>query len=77
MEALAKQSIEICHSKRRSLFKTLTWRMLGTIDTMVISYFFTGSLKLAAAIGSFEVVSKMILYYFHERAWEKVSWGKF
>ena len=60
----------------RSVVKTISWRVLGTIDTMVISYLITGSLAMAASIGSIEVVTKMILYYFHERAWNKISFGK-
>ena len=43
---------------------------------MIVSYFVTGSLVMAASIGSIEVVTKMILYYFHERAWNKLSFGK-
>ncbi|MCF6309475.1 MAG: DUF2061 domain-containing protein [Sulfurimonas sp.] len=60
----------------RSIVKTISWRAVGTIDTMIISYFITGSLKMAAAIGSIELVTKMILYYYHERAWNKISFGK-
>lgn len=60
----------------RSVVKTISWRVLGTIDTMVISYLVTGSLIMAASIGSIEVVTKMILYYFHERAWNKINIGR-
>jgi len=60
----------------RSVVKTISWRVLGTIDTMVISYLITGSLAMAASIGSIEVVTKMILYYFHERAWDKSNFGR-
>ena len=59
----------------RSIVKTLSWRALGTIDTILISYFITGNIGMAAAIGSIELVTKMILYYFHERAWNKSSFG--
>lgn len=55
-----------------SLFKTVSWRIIGTIDTMGISYLLTGKLDVALSIGGIEVVSKMILYYFHERAWLKL-----
>ncbi|NRA10426.1 MAG: DUF2061 domain-containing protein [Crocinitomicaceae bacterium] len=57
---------------RVSLLKTLSWRIIGTVDTMCISYFLTGKLDVALSIGGIEVVSKMILYYFHERAWIKL-----
>ena len=60
----------------RSVVKSISWRVLGTIDTMVISYLITGSLAMAASIGSIEVVTKMILYYFHERVWNKLNFGK-
>ena len=59
----------------RSIVKTLSWRALGTIDTILISYFITGNIGMAAAIGSIELVTKMVLYYFHERAWNKSSFG--
>lgn len=60
----------------RSVVKTISWRTVGTIDTIVISYFITGNLAMAASIGSIEVVTKMILYYFHERGWNKIQLGK-
>lgn len=55
-----------------SLLKTITWRIIGTIDTMVISYCLTGKMDVAISIGGIEVVSKMILYYVHERTWMKL-----
>ena len=57
----------------RSLLKTISWRVVGTIDTITISFIITGEIASALSIGSIEVVSKMILYYFHERAWAKVK----
>ncbi|ADG94735.1 Protein of unknown function DUF2061, membrane [Arcobacter nitrofigilis DSM 7299] len=60
----------------RSVVKSISWRTVGTLDTMIISYFITGDLVMAASIGSIEVFTKMILYYFHERAWNKISFGK-
>ena len=59
-----------------SVIKSRSWRTLGTLDTMIISYFVTGNLVMAASIGSIEVVTKMALYYFHERAWNKCSLGR-
>jgi uncharacterized membrane protein len=61
----------------RSVIKTISWRTVGTIDTMVISYIITGNLVMAASIGSIEVVTKMILYYYHERAWNKIDIGRY
>jgi len=60
----------------RSVVKTISWRTVGTLDTIIIAYFITGDLTMAASIGSIEVVTKMVLYYFHERAWNKISLGK-
>lgn len=55
-----------------SLLKTISWRIIGTLDTMAISYMLTGKLDIAVSIGGIEVVSKMLLYYLHERAWIKL-----
>lgn len=60
-------------SHRVSVLKAISWRVVGTIDTMVISYILTGNIKIAVGIGSIEVVSKMILYYLHERVWGKIT----
>lgn len=60
----------------RSLLKTLSWRIIGTLDTILISYIITGKITMALSIGSVELVSKMILYFFHERLWNKIKWGK-
>lgn len=57
-----------------SAYKAITWRILGTLDTMVISYFLTGNIKVAFSIGGFEVFTKMILYFIHEKVWAK--WTK-
>ena len=59
-------------SNAKSLLKSISWRIVGTIDTMIISYFVTGELVMAISIGSVEVFSKIILFYFHERIWESV-----
>ena len=59
----------------RSVVKTISWRTVGTLDTIIVSYFVTGNLVMAASIGSIEVITKMILYYFHERAWNRLKFG--
>ena len=61
--------------KRRHLLKTLTWRIIGTIDTMALSWLISGSFRVGAAIGGAEVFTKMVLYCLHERAWYKCSFG--
>ena len=61
--------------RRRSLAKTLTWRTAATLDTFAISYLVTGSAAWAGTIAGFEVLTKLALYYLHERAWAHTSWG--
>lgn len=63
-------------TKRRSLVKAITWRILGTLDTMIISYILTGHLKIALSIGGIEIFTKMVLYFFHERVWNIIAWGR-
>lgn len=59
----------------RSLLKAISWRILGSIDTFLLSWLFTASIKAAGAIASTEVLTKMVLYYLHERAWSRIGWG--
>jgi len=63
-------------SNIRSITKAASWRALGTLDTFILSWFITGEVKLAAAIGGTEIFTKMFLYWLHERAWNKIHWGK-
>lgn len=63
-------------SHSRSFVKAVSWRMLGSIDTFVISYLVTGRLVFAASIASVETVTKVILFYSHERVWAAVPWGR-
>ena len=62
--------------KLRSLLKTISWRLAATLTTTILVYIFTGKAALSLGIGSLEAISKMVLYYFHERLWENISWGK-
>jgi len=68
---LHKRGVRRGDSNLKTVFKTISWRIVGTLDTMVIAYILTGELTIAASIGSVEVFTKMILYYFHERFWNK------
>ena len=56
---------------KRHIAKTISWRLIGTIDTIVLSWLISGDLSLGLQIGFLEVITKMILYYFHERLWFK------
>ena len=60
-------------SRKQALLKTLTWRILATSDTFLISWFLTGNFKIAGGIASLEVITKMFLYYLHERGWNYVN----
>lgn len=58
---------------KRHIAKTFSWRLIGTIDTIVLSWLISGDLSLGLQIGFLEVITKMILYYFHERFWFESS----
>jgi uncharacterized membrane protein len=60
----------------RSILKSISWRITGSLDTTIVSFIVTGSIKVAASIGFIEVFTKIILYYFHERIWNKIKLGK-
>lgn len=60
----------------RSIVKAVSWRIVGTIDTMVIAWLITGELTMAVSIGAIEVITKMVLYYGHERVWNAIKWKK-
>lgn len=60
---------------KRSLVKTGTWRVIASLDTFLLAYFFTGNIAAGAAIGGFEIITKLFLYYFHERAWSRIKLG--
>jgi len=62
-------------TKLRSLLKTLSWRVIGTIDTMFLGWLITGNPIIGLKIGALELFTKMILYYFHERIWLQCKFG--
>ncbi len=61
---------------KRSLIKAVSWRVTGSIDTFILSWIFTGNLKIAGTIASVEVFTKIALFYFHERLWMRIRWGQ-
>ena len=64
------------HANRtRSLVKTLSWRTIATTDTILIARIITGSWTVGFGIAGIEVVTKMVLYYFHERGLSTLDWG--
>ena len=60
---------------RRSIIKAITWRITGALDTFIISAIMTGRLTVAGSIAAAEIVTKIVLYYIHERAWAAILWG--
>jgi uncharacterized membrane protein len=62
-------------TKKRHIAKTITWRMVGTLDTIIIGWLISGDPMIGLSIGGVEVMSKMVLYYLHERAWYKSKFG--
>jgi uncharacterized membrane protein len=59
----------------RSLAKAISWRITGSLDTILLSWLFTQSVNTALAIGLTEVLTKTLLYYGHERAWSRIRLG--
>jgi uncharacterized membrane protein len=59
----------------RSAAKAVSWRVVGSLDTFIISFVLTGNLVWAGSIASAETLTKIALFYLHERAWRRVRWG--
>tara|TARA_R110002020_G_scaffold447064_1_gene659378 strand:- start:282 stop:488 length:207 start_codon:yes stop_codon:yes gene_type:complete len=62
-------------TKTRTILKTISWRIVGTLDTMALGWIVTGSPLVGLKIGALELVTKFVLYYLHERAWIKFKFG--
>lgn len=60
----------------RTVFKTVSWRAVATLTTMMIVYLFTREETVMLGVGVSDIVAKIVFYYVHERVWQKVSWGK-
>lgn len=76
IEAVASNAPAAGERRVRSLAKAISWRVTGSLDTILLSWIFTQQLTIALAIGSTEIVTKIVLYYFHERAWSRVAFGQ-
>lgn len=61
---------------RRSLIKTISWRITGSTATFVISYVISKNLSIAGTIAIIQLTANTILYYVHERVWNKIRWGQ-
>ncbi len=62
--------------KKRTIAKTLTWRITASLTTFIIAWVLTGDVLIGVSIGSIEAITKFFLYYFHERIWNNISWAK-
>ena len=60
----------------RSLLKALSWRVTGTLDTILITYLITGRAKWAFSVGFVELFTKVFLYFVHERIWDRLGFGR-
>ena len=60
----------------RSFLKAVSWRLTGSVDTMIISFLITGKIKWALTISGVELFTKIALFYLHERLWEKLPFGR-
>ncbi|WP_066222843.1 DUF2061 domain-containing protein [Formosa haliotis] len=67
--------VDMEESNKRHLFKTITWRIVGTIDTMTLAWLISGDPMVGLKVGFSEVLTKMVLYYLHEKAWYKINFG--
>ena len=67
--------VQLVESQKRHILKTLSWRAIGTLDTIILSWIITGNPLTGLKIGSVEVITKMILYYLHERTWYNINYG--
>jgi len=62
-------------SRWRHIFKSVSWRFIGTLDTILISWLISGNALTGLKIGALELVTKMLLYYLHERVWYRINFG--
>jgi uncharacterized membrane protein len=60
----------------RSLVKAVSWRLTGSLDTLIITFLITGKLRWALTVSGVELFTKIGLYYVHERIWENLSFGR-
>jgi uncharacterized membrane protein len=82
IDVLSKHKNEVLNMPRareahsRSLLKAVSWRITGTLDTFIISFIVTGRATIAGSIAATELLTKIALYYGHERAWSAIHWGR-
>ena len=62
-------------SRTRSILKTISWRIVGTLDTIALGWFITGDPTVGLKVGGLELITKFVLYYIHERIWLRSKYG--
>jgi uncharacterized membrane protein len=62
--------------RTRSLMKTLSWRIVATLTTVLLVLVFSENLALATLVGITEIIVKSVIYYVHERVWNLSSFGR-
>lgn len=67
---------ELGDSTTRSILKTISWRLTGSGATLMVSYFILGNIAIAGTIAFIQLILNTILYYLHERIWNRIIWGK-
>ena len=70
---MKKDKINLDH--KRHITKAITWRVLASLVTFTITFIATGNIEIGIGVGVFDMVIKLVLYYFHERLWYNVNWG--
>ena len=76
LEMKTEDALLLTESPMRSALKGFTWRLVATFTTIVIVYCITGEQAKALQIGAIEFVAKFVVYYLHERAWVRISFGQ-
>ena len=66
---------KLLESRKRHLGKTITWRLVGTLDTIILAWLISGNPLTGLKIGFSEVITKMVFYYIHERLWHRSKFG--
>tara|TARA_Y100000591_G_C21799843_1_gene681457 strand:+ start:1084 stop:1287 length:204 start_codon:yes stop_codon:yes gene_type:complete len=61
---------------KRSIAKAITWRITASLDTFVVAWIITGSIELGGFIAGVEAITKIFIYYVHERIWNRIKWGR-
>jgi uncharacterized membrane protein len=86
LELITKMILYYCHEQfwfksiilnanKRHLVKTFSWRAIGTLDTIMLAWLITGNPLTGLKIGGAEVLSKMVLYFGHEKLWYRINYG--